>query len=166
MLWFCICFCLLATPAWPSYSQTIPSTQTEIPNYQCLGTGLGHITAPYDQPFHYQLLLGDGYLHFVFDFPIDPAQCSEIDTLEAQKHLGWQVGWFEVNGKYWTAVVVPVETEVQDLILALLDQLLYMVPPNQTLRDICRQSGQQRYQQLAQEFLTQLRDLSFISDLQ
>ncbi len=166
MRFICLLVCLAAAPAWSSYSQVPADNWAGVPDYQHLATGSGRITAPYDQAFQYQLLLGDGHLHFIFDFPIDPAQCSEIDTLEAQNHLGWQVGWFEVSGKYWTAVVVPVEAEPQDLILVLLDQLLYMVPPNQTLHDICRELGQQRYQQLAQDFLAQLRGLSFISDLQ
>ncbi len=122
----CLLLVIMAWPSWASYDQGRDCFYGDKLDYRCLIGGTGLIGPPYEQAFLYQVVLGDGFLHFILNHPLDPGQIMEIDEYQSANHLGWRVGWFEVNNVNWTAVAVPADKDPQIQCLNFLDQLRHM----------------------------------------
>ena len=94
-----------------------------IDKYQSLARGSGIIGPPYQEDFEYLLVFEPGWLHFVFDYPLDPGQLEELDEYQASLHLNWIVSCLKINDQHWTSISVPVAKDSRSLSASFLQQL-------------------------------------------
>ncbi len=126
MRFVCLCvICLLLASYALANNQPSTLFQESEEQFECLNRGTGVIEPPYEELVQFLLVYQpeSGYLHFVFDHPLDPDQEEALADYAAKNSLTWSVCYFELEGQTWSVITTSVAGEPQKFARVFLSHL-------------------------------------------